>query len=128
MDGFDDFDDFRMHPCITFSSRALDVELFIRSFVVSFVRSFGNDTIIASVAFVSIIIYVYCMVVMTCMRRIRVGERGRMRRFGKSEGRRKGAVAKDASGWNVFAGVRRGGGNLALGDLFFGYAGNGTAV
>ena len=46
----------------------------------------------------------------------------------QSEGRRKGAVAKDASGWNVFAGVRRGGGDLALGDLFFGCAGNGTTV
>ena len=45
-----------------------------------------------------------------------------------SEESREGAVAKDDAGWNVFAGVRRGGGDLTLCDLFLGYVGDGAGV
>ena len=55
------------------------------------------------------------------------GKRGNAEKVG-SEGRREGAVAKDDAGWNVFAGVRRGGGDLTLCDLFLGYVGDGAGV
>ena len=106
------------------------------AFVHSFIHSGTARTVIASVAtrislnnYVCVCVCVDCMVLMTWMNaaysRRETDERVLEN---QSEGRRKGAVAKDASGWNVFAGVRRGGGDLALGDLFFGCAGNGTTV
>jgi len=55
------------------------------------------------------------------------GKRRNAEKVGSEESR-EGAVAKDDAGWNVFAGVRRGGGDLTLCDLFLGYVGDGTGV